>query len=69
MEAKQMTDMDLQKKCLDAGAEYLRMMFPDLEDLEKKAHIQNACAAGYSKGYRDAQAEAKTTAETTKVQT
>ncbi len=53
MEFKQMTDMDLQAKCLEAASCYLKNMFPDLTDLERKAHIQNAVAAGYSKGWRD----------------
>jgi hypothetical protein len=48
-----MTDMDLQQKCVEAGAIYVREMFPNLDDVEKRAHLQNAVAAGYSKGWRD----------------
>lgn len=52
-----MEDMELQAKCVEAGKKYLELMWPGMEDIEKRAYLQNACAAGYSKGYRDAQAE------------
>ena len=52
-----MTDMDLQQRCVAAGALYVSKMHPGIDDLEKKHLMQNACAAGYSKGYRDAMVE------------
>lgn len=52
-----MTDMELQNKCLLAGKEYADIQYPGYSDMQVKAQIQNACAAGYSKGYRDAQKE------------
>jgi len=48
---------DLQKAASDAAKKYVEMMFPNLEDLEKKAWLINAAASGYLKGYRDAMQE------------
>lgn len=56
-----MTDMELQKKCLEAAAEYIKFMYPDLKEekdgLILHSQLMNAVAAGYSKGYRDRQSE------------
>lgn len=52
-----MTDLQLQNRCLLAGKEYADMMYPGYTDLQVKTQLQNAVAAGYSKGFRDAEKE------------
>ena len=54
---KGMQDLELQQKAIEAGAEYIKAMFPSLEgdlDLLGKHMVQNAVAAGYLKGYKQA---------------
>lgn len=55
MESKfvMMQDMELQKACIAAGAEYVEKLFGGLKDEQVKAYIQQAVGAGYSKGWRD----------------
>lgn len=54
---KAMEDMDLQRKCFEAAAQYVKNFFPTMDNVEHRAWIANAVAAGYSKGYRDRQKE------------
>jgi len=56
-ENRRMTDMDLQARCIEFGARYVADMFPDLQDLERRAYLQNAAANGFAAGWRDAMTE------------
>lgn len=59
MKAIMMEDMELQKKCHEAAAEFMGHMYPPptVLDLQVRMQIQHACACGYSKGYRDRELE------------
>lgn len=50
-----MTDMELQKRCIEAGHQWVEKMYPGLRerDIERASQIANAVAAGYSKGWSD----------------
>ena len=54
---KKMQDEQLQLKANDAAKKYLDAMFPNLNDLERRAWIFNAVANGYLKGYNDRDGE------------
>lgn len=54
---KLMTDIELQKRCIEMGVEYVETRYPGYADLSVVALLQNAAAAGYAKGFRDAQLE------------
>ena len=54
---KIMTNMELQAVCIEAGQRYVAEMFPGLEDLERKAWLTNAAAAGFAAGWRAAMDE------------
>jgi hypothetical protein len=52
MKVKFTTDLDLQVLAVEAGREYVQAMWPSLDDVERKAWLQNAAAAGFIRGWR-----------------
>ncbi len=53
-------NLEIEYLATDTARKYLEAMFPNLEDLEKKAWIQNAVAFGYCTGYKDAKSDLET---------
>jgi len=51
-----MDDMELQRLCIEAGHQFVEHIYKDADQYTKTI-VQNAVAAGFSKGYRHRQAE------------